>query len=782
MSTEGRGKGAPSDGGRRRTSAKGEGKDRPPTETFYAHTLPDEPPEKWQRLEDHLWNVADLAATFAKPFGAEEWGRTAGLWHDLGKYSRAFQRYLTSASEGDYHAEEIRGKIDHTSAGAQHAVSQIGVLGHLLAYAIAGHHAGLLDAISDGACLEKRLSKAVEPWQDGPDEPLRAAQAKLPPEVQEELSKRAEDPRRAAFSVAFFVRMLFSCLVDADFLDTERFMDPERADSRPRWPADILERMEVALDRYVAGLAGDNSPVNLQRRRVRQACLDAAAHEPGLFSLTVPTGGGKTLASLAFALRHAQPHGLDRIVYVIPFTSIIEQNANVFREVFQPLVEAGVPDPVLEHHSAVDVGEETVESRLVAENWEAPLVVTTSVQFYESLFANRTSRCRKLHNLAGSVIILDEAQKIPVEYLHPCLLALSELTSHYRASVVLCTATQPAIHRRRDFLIGLEGVREIIPDPPALYLALKRVQVENLGDQNDGELASRLHDHEQVLCIVNTRRHARELFQRLEDEEGTIHLSAAMCPEHRSVVLATIHARLKRGQACRVISTQLVEAGVDLDFPVVYRSLAGLDSIAQAAGRCNRNGRLSSAVTYVFRSEHGRSEAFLRDTANAGSQILGGDGSAPLHSDILSLDAVEHYFRLYYWSQQQRWDAEGILGRLHLVQDRKLPFQFAFREIAQRFRLIKTTGEPVIVPWDKRGKRLCAELRDSYGLPARRLLRGLQRYTVQIPKKVWFQHVRRTIELVQDRYPVLISPELHYDERIGLVLERERFGAETFMI
>jgi len=730
-----------------------------------------------------LVEVANLAAGFASTFGAEDWGGAAGLWHDLGKFSQAFQGYLTSAAADDYHGAECRGKIDHTSAGAQYAVSELQILGHLLAYPIAGHHAGLLDAISDGACLGKRLGKEVDQWSHGLDRlPLATPPSQLPGFLLDALSRRRDDPVGAAFSFAFFTRMLFSCLVDADFLNTENAMDPERASARPRWPMGILRCMAGALDGFVDGLNPEDTPVNRQRAHVREACLRAADLDPGLFSLTVPTGGGKTLSSLAFALRHAQVRGLQRIIYVIPFTSIIEQNAEVFRKVFRALKEEGVGSLVLEHHSALDVGEETVESRLAAENWDAPLVVTTSVQFYESLFANRTSRCRKLHNLAGSVIILDEAQRIPVEYLHPCLLALSELASHYGASVVLCTATQPAIHHRNDFAIGLEGVREIIPDPPALHLALKRVQVENLGDQTDDELASRLHDHEQVLCIVNTRRHARELFLHLSHEEETIHLSAAMCPEHRSVLLEKVRARLGSGEPCRVISTQLVEAGVDLDFPVVYRSLAGLDSIAQAAGRCNRNGRLSSAVTYVFRSEHGRSEAFLRDTANTASQILGGGGSPPLYADILSLEAVEHYFRLYYWSQQERWDAEGILAELRLVKDRGLPFQFAFRTIAQRFRLIKATGEPVIVPWGERGGGLCAELRRSNGPPDRSVVRGLQRYTVQAPRRVWLQHVVRTIELVQDRYPVLISPELHYDERVGLVLDREDYSAESFMI
>lgn len=755
---------------------------------YYAHTLPNRSQEEWQPLEDHLLNVADLAGTFAAAFGAKEWGYIAGLWHDLGKFADAFQAYLAAC--GDYHYDETEptdidvatvGKTDHTSAGAQHAVSVAGIPGHLLAYPIAGHHAGLLDGISDGACLEKRLHKHVEPWEWGLAAiPSIVPPAELPIFLRRALDRRAEAPMETAFAFAFFVRMLFSCLVDADFLDTERFMDPARHADRPQWTDDVLRDMANVLDQYVEGLQEPANPVDKERRKVREACLDAARMEPGLFSLTVPTGGGKTLSSLAFALRHAQIHGLQRVIYVIPFTSIIEQNADVFRRVFASLVD--MPDPVVEHHSALDVGSESMSSRLTAENWDAPLIVTTSVQFYESLFANRTRRCRKLHNLARSVIILDEAQKLPVGYLHPCLLALRELAANYRSSVVLCTATQPAIERREGFSIGLEGVREIIPDPPGLYAALKRVEVRDLGALDDEELARRILREPQVLSILNTRRHARILFERIMEHEGAVHLSAAMCPAHRSCVLADVRERLERGKPCRVISTQLIEAGVDVDFPVVFRSLAGLDAIAQAAGRCNRNGHLTSGVTFVFRSEHCDSERFLRETSQAADQLMGGGSTTPLFDDLLSLEAVERYFQLYYWSQQTRWDEKGIIADTRIVNCKDLPFLFSFQGISERFRLIDDSGQPVIIPWRDEGQALSERLRFAKDVPETRLLRMLQRYTVQVPERVWRRHLGRSIELVHDRYPLLVSPELHYDPRVGLILDREDYTPDRFMI
>ena len=758
----------------------------------FAHTRPGTPPDRWQPLEEHLVQVSELAAGFAAALDAREWGRLAGLWHDLGKYARAFQEYLLRGAGDDYHQAEIAGRIDHSTAGAQHAVERIPVFGHLLAYVISGHHAGLMDGISEGACLDARLRKTVEPWRHG----LQALERHLsargrgaprvprPPRRLLEALRASRDPgatdedrRRAAFACAFFTRMLFSCLVDADFLDTERFLDPERSARRPRWPADILERMEKALERYVRTLP-ERAPVDRVRAEVREQCLEAAAQPPGLFSLTVPTGGGKTLSSLAFALRHALRHGLRRIIYVIPFTSIIEQNAEVFRSVFRPLVREGISDPVLEHHSTLDVGRETAESRLAAENWDAPLVVTTSVQFFESLFANRPARCRKLHNMLGSVVILDEAQKVPVDKLAPCLYALQELVRH-GSTVVLCTATQPAVRRRDGFPIGLEGVREIIRDPDTLHERLRRVEIEHLGLLDDEDLAARVRGHEQVLCIVNTRAHARELFERVGAEAR--HLSAAMCPAHRSAVLLRIRKDLDAGRPCRVVSTQLVEAGVDLDFPVVYRALAGLDAVAQAAGRCNRNGHRPRGCTFVFETSRRREERFLADTADAARQVLGRRGSGALADDILSRKAVEHYFRLYYWSRQQEWDASGVLED-ELPGASQMPFLFRFRTAAERFRLIGDEGVAILVPWGEEGQHLCEKLRRMGGRPPATLLRALQRFAVQVPRRTYDKALGRSVELVHDRYSVLISPELHYDRNLGLVLDREVAAAEDWVV
>lgn len=729
----------------------------------FAHTLPDRPQEDWQDLRDHLEAVAVLAGEFAGVFGAAEWGRLAGLWHDVGKYSSAFQSYLLAANNQDLHQAEVTHRVDHSTAGAQHAVDSFPVIGHLLAYCIAGHHAGLQDAIAHGACLEKRLAKEIQAWKEAvPAWILERPAPELPEFVTKALGQRD------GFAAAFFGRMVFSALVDADFLDTEAFMATDRAASRPRWPTDILERLNKALDAYVADLEQNaRSTVDPYRAEVRAACLRAAEEPPGLFSLTVPTGGGKTLSSLAFALRHAKAHRLRRIVYVVPFTSIIEQNANEFRKVARTNICAGIPDPVVEHHSNLDPEAETATSRLASENWDAPIIVTTAVQFYESLFANRTSRCRKLHNLANSVIILDEAQALPVDFLQPCLAVLDELVENYGGSVVLCTATQPAVEKSEEFPIGLDldESREIMPDPPRLFAALKRVSVVEAGVIPDEELAKRLVGHDQVLCIVNTRGHARRIAELIQDSSDSYHLSALMCPEHRSEKLDEIRARLDDEQPCKVVSTRLIEAGVDIDFPVVYRSMAGLDSIAQAAGRCNRNGALEEGRTIVFESEHQSAERFLADTANCARQVM------ELHDDPLKLDSVEHYFRLYYWDQSGRWDRKKILHKFKLGNKKVLPFLFSYMTAAQEFRLIDDPGQPIIIPWGVDGARACQELKFSEQGPSVQLRRRLQRYTVQVSPRMWQDHVRRACEVLHDAYPVLTSPDLHYSDYTGLKVE-----------
>ena len=760
--------------------------DAPLRMIYYAHTAtradgsPDADQSHWQLLADHLNHVADNAAKFAAPFNAADWARLAGLWHDLGKYSAEFQSYLAAAGGAEAHLEErpeITAKIDHSTAGSQHAARELKLFGPLLAYLIAGHHAGLANGQdATAACLEERLRKVIPVYATAPSAILAlAGPAHRPP----------GHALTSGYSLGFFLRLTFSALVDADWLDTEAFMSPGKATDRARHPQPPLDALRERLDVHLARFGAPATPVQHARAEVLAACRAAAPQSPGLFSLTVPTGGGKTLSSLAFALDHAIRHGFERIIYVLPFTSIIEQNAAVFREVFASL-GANV---VVEHHSNLDpdAAHLTAASRLATENWDARLIVTTNVQFFESLHAAKPSACRKLHRLSRSVIILDEAQTLPLTLLKPCLRALQELAacdprghSNYSTSIVLCTATQPAIEHRPDFKSGLRGVREIIPDRTQLFSTLRRVRVTDLGRTPllDADLATRLATQPQALCIVNTRRHAAELFARLPGGGARRHLSALMCPAHRSAVLGdprnpapgTIRHALKNHLPCRVVTTQLIEAGVDVDFPVVYRALAGLDSIAQAAGRCNREGRLATlGETFVFTPEQPIPKGFLRKSADSAAEIL------PLHAaDPLCPAAIEAFFRLHYWKNEDQTDAKHILDCFPPLQNDASFFGFRFKDCADQFRFIDSNYQAVLVPYGDKGRDLIAELRATYDPAGQRdLARRLQRYVVQVPEPITRQHLGRGLSLLHERFLILDDSNA-YSEDLGLQLVTDR--------
>jgi CRISPR-associated endonuclease/helicase Cas3 len=754
----------------------------------YAHSLPGYPTDKWELLADHLRDVGKCAAEFGTPFGATAIARAAGLLHDIGKCSVAFQRYIGAGGQA---GEGGRGSVDHSTAGAREAARRYpGPLGRLLAFGIAGHHAGLADA----AELDRRLA----PKHEIPDYTGWEAHAGSLPDAEELTPPDSfrRGPHRG-FSQAFLVRMVFSCLVDADFLETERFYTDANGETRERgnFPpiAELAGRLRTYLDDLRA--SAKNTDINRLRAEVLEHATAKAALPPDLFTLTVPTGGGKTLTSLSFALEHAVRHGLRRVVYVIPFTSIIEQTAQVFREALDPPGTPISDSCVLEHHASfdweaalkrpdnaeeADAGEGPdglAKLRRAAENWDALIIVTTAVQFFESLFANRTSRCRKLHNLVGSVIILDEAQTLPIHLLRPCLAALDELCRNYGASIVLCTATQPALRRQDEFKLGLDipPERELAPNPPNLYSRLKRVTVERIAEPvADAEIAVRFGDQSQMLCVVNSRRHAYDLFQRLRglDLGGTRHLTTLMCPRHRRQVLAEVRQRLKDELPVRLVATSLIEAGVNIDFPEVWRAIAGLDQIAQAAGRCNREGsRISGRVVVFEPADHKPPKTFraFQQTAEA---VL------RRHADPLCLDAVCDYFRHLYWIKgEAELDAAKLDGQpfpiLASIGERASRWDFPFRSVAGAFRMIDEAMEPVIVPWDEDAHVVLARVA-AMDRPLASDLRTLQQYTVNVPPKnrnLWLAD-----GVLTPAHPALgeallrFADDAFYDPEIGLRL------------
>lgn len=748
--------------------------------TYYAHSDASHDPASWHRLSAHLEGVGERAAGFLKTVGFAEFGRAAGLLHDLGKYTPEFQRRLSGSSA----------RVDHSTAGAHAVTERYGkTIGKLLAYCIAGHHAGLANGVNGErtTAIEDRL-RATIPKLD----PVWTQEVS-PPELPQIPQVRPRDRETAGFCAAFFTRMVFSALVDADYLDTEAWYAGRDGTPKPRgrYPSakDLLERLTDHLDSV--STKADPSEINRLRREVLDHVRRQAAERPGLFSLTVPTGGGKTLTSLAFALEHAVLHGHARVIYVIPYMSIVEQTAQVFRNALRS-AEGDDADFVIEHHSTFDVeriGQREAKDklRLAMENWDAPIIVTTSVQFFESLFSNRPSRCRKLHNIANSMVILDEAQTMPLKFLRPCVAALDELARNWRASVVLCTATQPAVRADDGFFSGLEDVRELAPEPRRLYTELKRTRIEHRGQLDDSQLAERLSSSEQALCIVNTRRHARELYESLGDAEGAVHLTTLMCARHRRERLEAVRESLRVGSSVRLIATSLVEAGVDLDFPVVWRAEAGLESIIQAAGRCNREGRAPMSSVFVFTPADGpgrKPPPEIAQFADAARYVM-----RRYADDPMSLDAVREYFQELYWSKgAEELDAKRILRD---CQERRSSLDFPFETIADKFRVIENTMAPLIVPWrgengdEDTAECLIGDLKwvERPGGIARRL----QPFVVQVRRDIRNMLLscgaaKQVREDFADQFVVLDNMDL-YRPNVGLVWEDPTFRtAEGLML
>lgn len=661
-----------------------------------AHGATDEHPEG-QSIEAHLKGTGELAETFAAEFGAAANGKLCGLAHDIGKYSDEFQLRLRGGK-----------KVDHATAGA---IECFKIKAAFEAVCVIGHHSGLPNVgHKDADTTESQTFFGRK---------LRAEQGGIPDYRKNwnghiALPQDYFRPSGRGFATAFYIRMLYSCLVDADYIDTETFMNGDAGRGN-------YEPLSALCDKLTAYISKWNNPtrkIDILRQKILNSCIEKASAPRGIFSLTVPTGGGKTVASMAFALNHAVANSMKRIIYVIPYTSIIEQNAKVFRDILGQ-------ENVVEHHSSVsyelseNADELEYRSALATENWDAPVIVTTAVQFFESLYANRSSKCRKLHNIANSVIIFDEAQMIPSNNLRPCVAAIAELVRAYNATAVLCTATQPAIDEMLLEYSKKESVVELCPDVDGMFEKFRRTSFEKEGRLTTDELVSRLESQQQVLCIVNTRKFAQEVYEALPSE-GRFHLSTLMCPVHRKQKLDEIRERLKSGKTCRVVSTSLIEAGVDVDFPRVFREMAGLDSILQAAGRCNREGKRSaeSSIVTVFESENKVNKliAVNRDAAEETVR----DWTQPN-----TTSTIERYFKAYR-DFLRNDDKSGVITASEKgISGCGLPFEW----IAKEFKLIDQNTFAVYIPIGE-GKELVSRLRE--GERSRGLYRRAGMYSVSV--------------------------------------------------
>ena len=694
---------------------------------------------KEQPLADHLIQVAEMASVFAEPFGAGEHAYKAGLLHDIGKYTKKGQQRMRDP--------EHTAKVDHSTAGA--AIAQAELKDLVVSLIVAGHHSGLMNmgtklgaAAHDGTLwgrLKGDYEKDFEEFRR---------------EIQIDPSNNTPAwTKNDAYTASFYVRMLYSCLVDADYLDTERFMqNTERA----MYDEDIIQRMLERLMEYIKDWFPAKNDLNAKRCEILENCLNGAQYPRGLYTLTVPTGGGKTVSSLAFALSHAAKHGQKRIIYVIPYTSIIEQNADVFAKIVGE-------ENVLEHHSGVDLPEtEDLEDalqkrkRMATENWDAPVIVTTAVQFFESLFASKSSRCRKLHNIANSVVIFDEAQMLPLPYLKPCVNAIAELVRHYRVTAILCTATQPSLGSLfADFDRSLNAT-EINKDPAELTEFFKRVKIEQAGILSNDDLAERLSEKKQVLCIVNSRKRAQNVYEKLP-AQGSYHLSTWMTPNHRRAVLSKIRHKLQTGETCRVISTSLIEAGVDVDFPEVWREEGGLDSIIQAAGRCNREGKRDreASTVYVFKGESGVPMLFRQQTE---AMYIALEQCGALDTQ----EAMTAYYEALLLFKGDNIDQKGIIEKCSAMR---------FRDIAESFHLIENDTINVYIPTEENGDLLMQLRQDNYG---KSMLRRLQRDAVSIYKEQYDELLRGgCLEITKSGFAILQDMKCYDSESRGLVVETE---------
>lgn len=666
--------------------------------------------------------------------GLERAAFVAGLLHDLGKYDPAFQAYIGGHGPS----------VDHSTAGARvlidHAQGADKAMAELIAYAILGHHAGLPDKLNEtSGCFQARMEKPLRidtVWREELGPEISSAIAGLGETL---AGFRGDDRQTLDFALAFLGRMVFSCLVDADFKDTEDFyvsLGEREADRQ--WPAlgDLLDGFIARFEQHMAQVrakpaSGEaQQAVNDLRSEVLSKARAGAESEPGFFTLTVPTGGGKTLASLGFALEHAKIHGHRRIIYAIPFTSIIDQTAAIFRDVLGG-------EHVLEHHSNIDeekfdAREQRDKLKLAMEDWAAPVIVTTNVQLFESLFSARPSRARKLHNIANSVIILDEAQTLPRSLLLPVMRALEQLVARYRCTIVLCTATQPALGRSESFPFGLplSEARELAPDPDGLARQLARTRIRHAGVMDDAVLVDALGARPQMLAIVNSRRHALDLFSRAQTAGlgGLLHLTTRQYAADRRRILKDVRARLEQGMPCRLIATSLIEAGVDVDFPAALRAETGLDQIIQAAGRVNREGRRprDDSLVTVFKPPDHLPPREIKGLIGDMKRII------DKHADLTAPAAVADYFGEVYWRVGRAGlDAKSILDRLLLSPSGT---DFAYRSVGEDFRMIESGLVPVIVTIEDEARSWVEKL-ELEAVPSGLLARKLQPFAVQVPPK-----------------------------------------------
>lgn len=794
-------------------------------------------------LEQHLMGVADKAKSFASKLNLDEQGELIGLLHDLGKYSAEFQAYIQSAigmineDEDDYvDSQGKKGKIDHSTAGAQlvwRELSKQGklgsIVGQILSLCIASHHSGLIDCLSSNTdslgedVYGKRMSKINE--RTHLQEVLVKADASILSRAKELVSNPSmlqamqaalakivrsapiidDKSTVAQLQIGLLVRFLFSCLIDADRIDSADSENPKAAKLRmhgryPEWNI-LCDRIE----KYLVELK-PCKPIDRLRSDISIHCHNAALRDKGTYTLTVPTGGGKTLASLRFALHHAKKHKMDRVIYIIPFTSIIDQNAEIARSILEP--KGTKPSSVvLEHHSNLTPEEQSWRGKILAENWDAPVIYTTSVQFLETLFGSGTRGARRMHQLANAVLIFDEIQTLPINCVHLFNNAINFLVEQCGSTVVLCTATQPLLDQvePKKGALRISAGNELMPDIKRLFDELKRVEIKNNhkpGGWSNDEIAILALDETRragsCLVIVNTKNTAQTLYRfcKKQNDISVYHLSTNMCPAHRRVILSEIREQLEKNLPTLCFSTQLIEAGVDVDFGAVIRFTAGLDSIAQAAGRCNRNGRVERGYVHVINPKDENLDMLpeIRIGQEKARRILDEyeDNPAVFSNDRIGLEAMKRYYRYYFFDRQNEMDyplsaksighddtminllsSNSLAVSEYSKQTGQAPNMYlhqSFMSAAKAFKAIVAPTRGVIVQYGKEGQAIVAELCAAY-LPDKQfeLLRCAQQFTVNVfPNVLERLEKQNAVKEIQEGAGILYLDHRYYSDEFGL--------------
>jgi CRISPR-associated endonuclease/helicase Cas3 len=804
----------------------------------------------YQKNCDHLSNVSNISKILSAKIGLAKAGELLGLLHDLGKYSDVFQNYIGSATglvdqdEDEFvNPEGLKGKIDHSTSGSQYIWNfsldkdvKNQIAAQLLALCIASHHSGLIDCITiDGDDnFNRRMAKSENKTH------LAEALEKVEPEIIEQvrillndpeclgsvlqklkniaLQEKSEKSLKTQFQAGLMIRMLFSCLIDADRLDTANFENPKYVKRRQNgkyisWGL-LIERLEDNLKKF------DNKPdkkkVDILRKLVSDKCFERSSDNLRIFTLTVPTGGGKTLASLRFAVHHAHKHKLDRIIFVIPFTSIIDQNAQIVRDV----LETGIYEEgriVLEHHSNLLPERQNWKTKILTENWDAPIIYTTSVQFLETLFSGGTSSTRRMHQLTRSVIVFDEIQTLPVKTIHLFCNAINFLTNHCNSSVVLCTATQPLLNKvsiekgRIDF----SHMNEIIPDVEKLFNDLKRVEVINKTKSEGWDIPEisqltieQVHECNSCLVIVNTKAKAKETYESCAQmtDVPIYHLSTSMCPAHRMSKLDEIRRMLGSEETFICVSTQLIEAGVDIDFGSVIRFVAGIDSIAQAAGRCNRNGERALGKVFVVNPKDENIDNLhdIKIGRDISNRILNEmhNPQSGLPDNLIHPSVMERYFQYYFYNRAGEMSYSVDVGRndnlLNLLsinsisvneymrtndREPKIYFRQAFGKAGEQFKAIDAPTQGIVVPYSDNGKKIIADLFSMFAVEQQyELLRKAQKFTVNaFPDVIKKLNEQKAIREVPEIGVLVLSDPRFYNPEFGLCTE-PKTEYETLLI